>query len=272
MLHLISGLYSEWTRKIPFNVLILGPEGAGKSCLIEAIKTTHGNRPGLPADKVKPTIGQNIFELPLTGNLLRLWDLGGSEDMQKLWQKYYKESHALLWVVDARWWDDVEVSSEEPSDSMPNPNPVPAANALRAQAAMSWDLLAAIMQDRHMSTVPFLIVLNKTDQLTGVDGQTRSRYKTEQISELEDTARLWWGSRLASVISRSATKASKTETPAPSAFESAAVTPSSERPGSSSSDDPVDTIWDVLGTSAVDLTGVRDMVHFLELLAEQRKA
>lgn len=29
------------------------------------------------------------------------WDLGGQEELQSLWDKYYAESHGLIYVVDS---------------------------------------------------------------------------------------------------------------------------------------------------------------------------
>jgi len=29
------------------------------------------------------------------------WDLGGQEELQSLWDKYYAESHGIIYVVDS---------------------------------------------------------------------------------------------------------------------------------------------------------------------------
>lgn len=116
MLHLVSGLYTEWTRRIPFHILILGPGRVGKTALLETLKLHLIGRSTerVNLDRLRPTIGQNVYEAPApTGNaasgrkhLFKMWDLGGGEDMQRIWKRYYAECHALLWVVDATWWDD----------------------------------------------------------------------------------------------------------------------------------------------------------------------
>lgn len=33
---------------------------------------------------------------------MHFWDLGGSPSVRTLWSKYYDESDAIVWVVDAR--------------------------------------------------------------------------------------------------------------------------------------------------------------------------
>lgn len=37
----------------------------------------------------------------LKGIQCQFWDLGGGGDLPKLWPKYYKESHAVLFVIDS---------------------------------------------------------------------------------------------------------------------------------------------------------------------------
>ena len=29
------------------------------------------------------------------------WDLGGQEDLQSLWDKYYAESHGIIYIIDS---------------------------------------------------------------------------------------------------------------------------------------------------------------------------
>ncbi len=149
MLHLVQGLYTEWTRKVPFNILVLGAESVGKSCLVEAIKSTCTKQPGLPPERVRPTVGQNLVELPIKADLLRFWDLGGSDDMQRIWPRYFDECNALLWVNDARWW----CSDETQDDSTPNLD-----EQRRQQAAKSWALLREGRAE-VLELEPLLIVL-----------------------------------------------------------------------------------------------------------------
>jgi ADP-ribosylation factor related protein 1 len=114
---------------------------AGKTTLLERLKTMYGDLPGTDPDKILPTVGLNVGRMqvpacrqhcqpcsPLNarpvlgavharlqhGTCLRLfaamqahqaplifWDLGGQAGLRSIWDKYYAESHAILYVVDS---------------------------------------------------------------------------------------------------------------------------------------------------------------------------
>ncbi|GAB4822733.1 hypothetical protein N2152v2_009779 [Parachlorella kessleri] len=69
--------------------------------MLEKLKTLFTNFPGVEADKVLPTVGLNIGRFEAYGSPLVFWDLGGQAGLRSIWDKYYGESHALMFVVDA---------------------------------------------------------------------------------------------------------------------------------------------------------------------------
>lgn len=106
MYHLLKGFYqySRQSAQLPTrNILILGLDNAGKSTLLEMIKSLYTATLFQP-DNIRPTIGQNIGRVTVgdTNKLvLAFWDLGGQEGLRKIWEEYYRESEALIFVVDA---------------------------------------------------------------------------------------------------------------------------------------------------------------------------
>lgn len=51
--------------------------------------------------QVLPTVGLNIARFNAYGFPLVFWDLGGQAGLRSIWDKYYGECHALMYVVDA---------------------------------------------------------------------------------------------------------------------------------------------------------------------------
>lgn len=46
----------------------------------------------------------------MSGIRLSFWDLGGQQELQSLWDKYYQESHAIIYVVDSHDRERMEES------------------------------------------------------------------------------------------------------------------------------------------------------------------
>lgn len=63
-------------------------------------------------NKITTTVGLNIGEITTGGVKLNFWDLGGQEELQSLWDKYYAESHAVIYIVDSSDRDRILESKE----------------------------------------------------------------------------------------------------------------------------------------------------------------
>lgn len=106
MYHLLKGFYQYYRQppQLPTrNILILGLDNAGKSTLLEMIKSLYSTTLFQP-DNIRPTVGQNIGRITVGETVklvLAFWDLGGQESLRKIWEEYYRESDALIFVVDA---------------------------------------------------------------------------------------------------------------------------------------------------------------------------
>jgi len=113
MYTLLSGLYKHITQKEEFFVLILGLDNAGKTTFLESAKTKlTPNHKGANLSKITTTVGMNLGKIDTNGVRLNFWDLGGQEELQALWDKYYAECHAVIYVVDSGDGERVEESKE----------------------------------------------------------------------------------------------------------------------------------------------------------------
>lgn len=98
---LVSGCYRQIMERREYGVLVVGLEAAGKTTLLERLKTMYSSTPGLPPDKVVTTVGCNVARLHLSRCKLLLWDLGGKTALRPIWEKYYADSRAVIYCVDA---------------------------------------------------------------------------------------------------------------------------------------------------------------------------
>ena len=67
---------------------------------------------------------------------LNFWDLGGQEELQALWDKYYAECHAIIYTLDSNDRERVQESKK------------------------SFD---AMISNENLTGVPLLVLANKQD-------------------------------------------------------------------------------------------------------------
>ncbi|KAI9159541.1 ADP-ribosylation factor protein 3 [Blastocladiella emersonii ATCC 22665] len=101
MYTLVSGLYKLWTRREEYSVIILGLDNAGKTTLLERIKHIFTGVMAMSPEKIAPTIGLNIGKIAMDKVNVNFWDLGGQQELHSIWEKYYSEAHAVIFVVDS---------------------------------------------------------------------------------------------------------------------------------------------------------------------------
>nr|XP_042703306.1 ADP-ribosylation factor-related protein 1 isoform X1 [Chrysemys picta bellii] len=102
MYTLLSGLYKYMFRRDEYCILILGLDNAGKTTFLEQTKTRFNRTyKGMSLSKITTTVGLNIGTIDVGKARLMFWDLGGQDELQSLWDKYYAESHGVIYVIDS---------------------------------------------------------------------------------------------------------------------------------------------------------------------------
>lgn len=124
-------------------MLLLGVEHAGKTTLLERIKSVFTGTEMVPPNHMLPTVGLNLQRISALGVNLVFWDLGGKAGLRAIWEKYYREAHAVIFVLDA-------ADQERFGDVA--------------------DTLRRALNHRELDGAPFLIIANKQDA-TGASSQ-----------------------------------------------------------------------------------------------------
>ncbi|KAL1920418.1 uncharacterized protein VTP21DRAFT_795 [Calcarisporiella thermophila] len=169
MYTLFRGLYKYLTRREEYYVIILGLDNAGKTTLLERIKSLYLGVPGLPPEKIAPTVGLNIGKIDISRARLNFWDLGGQQELHSIWEKYYSECHAIVFVVDS-------------TD--------------KARIEECKNTFEKIITNEEVEGVPVLMLANKQD--------LPSALRVEEIKEIFNKIALKLGARDSRVLAVSA--------------------------------------------------------------------
>ncbi|XP_070831587.1 ADP-ribosylation factor-like protein 6 isoform X3 [Chaetodon trifascialis] len=83
-------------RKKEVNVLCLGLDNSGKTTIINQLKPSNTQ-----TQEIVPTIGFNIEKFKSSSLSFTVFDMSGQSRYRNLWEHYYKESHAIIFVIDS---------------------------------------------------------------------------------------------------------------------------------------------------------------------------
>lgn len=73
---------------------MIGLDGAGKTTMLYQIKLGE-------APSTVPTIGFNVEKVKFKNVEFTLWDIGGQTNIRKLWNFYYDNTDAVIFMVDS---------------------------------------------------------------------------------------------------------------------------------------------------------------------------
>uniref|UniRef100_A0A3Q2D527 ADP-ribosylation factor-like protein 6 n=1 Tax=Cyprinodon variegatus TaxID=28743 RepID=A0A3Q2D527_CYPVA len=98
-------------RKKEVNVLCLGLDNSGKTTIINQLKPSNVSFGPLSeewkhvsqtqAQDIVPTIGFNIEKFKSSSLSFTVFDMSGQNRYRSLWEHYYKESNAIIFVIDS---------------------------------------------------------------------------------------------------------------------------------------------------------------------------
>ncbi len=76
-----------------FKIIILGIQNAGKTTILYRLSIGQ-------LVKTTPTIGSNVEEISYNNIKLQAWDLGGQQSTRSVWDVYFVNTDAIIYVID----------------------------------------------------------------------------------------------------------------------------------------------------------------------------
>ena len=98
-----------------FKIIILGMQNAGKTTILYRLSLGQ-------FVKTTPTIGSNLEELTYNNVKFQAWDLGGQESTRSVWDVYYMNTDAVVYVIDSQDDEYFEESKSQFHKLILNPN------------------------------------------------------------------------------------------------------------------------------------------------------
>lgn len=139
-----------------YSILLLGLDNAGKTTLLEQIKSSYNPDHNARLNTV-PTVGQNVSLVDLGECYLKIWDVGGQHTLRGLWQNYYSSCHAIVFVIDSTDVGDADVEKIN-EGSAPGGGEVDVGRLEECKL-----VLESILGDQQTEGVPLLVLANKQD-------------------------------------------------------------------------------------------------------------
>ena len=126
---LISTLIDRFFPPSPARIIMLGLDNAGKTTVLYKLKLGE-------VVTTIPTIGFNVESVVYKHISFTVWDIGGQTKIRPLWQHYFQDTDAVIFVVDSQDKQRFAEAREE---------------------------LEGLLQDDRLRGASLLVLSNKTD-------------------------------------------------------------------------------------------------------------
>ena len=156
--------------------MILGVGGAGKTCVLESLKTRFSPMPGLAPAQIVPTVGLNLARLEVPAarggaETCVFWDLGGAPGLRGIWERYYAECDGVLFVVDAAL--SAENTAAENTDDGEDDRSKDAVTDEQLDEQLA--LLRRVLAEHRLAGAPALVLVNKADAVSTARAERMAR-------------------------------------------------------------------------------------------------
>ena len=149
-----SSLIDRIFPKTPSRILMIGLDNAGKTTVLYKLKLGE-------VVTTLPTIGFNVETVEYKHISFTVWDVGGQTKIRPLWQHYFENTDAVIFVVDSSDKERMEEAREE---------------------------LESILQDDRIRNASLLVFSNKVD----MPGSLTTSEVTDKLGLHKHRAREWF--------------------------------------------------------------------------------
>eukprot|EP01017_Pseudomicrothorax_dubius_P036085 TRINITY_DN5132_c0_g1_i3.p1 TRINITY_DN5132_c0_g1~~TRINITY_DN5132_c0_g1_i3.p1 ORF type:complete len:180 (-),score=29.10 TRINITY_DN5132_c0_g1_i3:158-697(-) len=98
----INSLFPKQNTRI----LLVGLDGAGKTTFLYKMKLNEYVR-------TVPTIGFNVESLDYKNLHMTIWDVGGQEQIRRLWSHYYANTDGVIFIIDSADDERIDLARDE---------------------------------------------------------------------------------------------------------------------------------------------------------------
>ena len=147
---LVSTLIDRFFPATPSRILMLGLDNAGKTTVLYKLKLGE-------VVTTIPTIGFNVETVEYKHISFTVWDVGGQTKIRPLWQHYFENTDAVIFVVDSSDKERLEEAREE---------------------------LEGILQDDRVRNASLLVFSNKVDMPGSVSKEGGSGSYNQLVQSL----------------------------------------------------------------------------------------
>ena len=151
---LISTLIDRFFPATPARIIMLGLDNAGKTTVLYKLKLGE-------VVTTIPTIGFNVESVQYKHINFTVWDVGGQTKIRPLWQHYYENSDAVIFVVDSQDMGRLAEAKEE---------------------------LDGVLNDDRLRNATLLVFSNKQD----MPGAATTAEETEKLGLMKRREREWF--------------------------------------------------------------------------------
>ena len=126
---LFNFFFTKKKKDKEYKILVLGLDNAGKTTILKSIS-------GETIKNLPPTKGFNVKIIQKENIKFTFWDIGGQKSIRNIWENYFENNDALIYVIDSSDVYRIEESGKE---------------------------LRNLLEENLLSGIPLLIYANKQD-------------------------------------------------------------------------------------------------------------